>query len=57
MEDQKQEERFCRCPFGSCVFITKADLEKHMKAFGTYKERHLDEFRRCHGRAEFTSEE
>jgi uncharacterized C2H2 Zn-finger protein len=57
MEEEKREERFSRCPFCSCVFITKADLEKHIKAFGTHKERHLDEFRRCHGRAEYTSEE
>jgi hypothetical protein len=27
------------------VFLTKADLEKQMKAFGTGKEHHLDEFR------------
>jgi uncharacterized C2H2 Zn-finger protein len=57
MEEAKHEERFCRCPFCPCVFITKDDLEKHMKTFGTYKERHWDEFRRCHSRAEYASEE
>jgi len=55
--EEKPGERFFRCPFCSCVFLTKADLEKHMKAFGAEKERHLDEFRRCHSRAEYTSEE
>jgi hypothetical protein len=50
-------ERFFRCPFFSCGFLTKADLEKHMKAFGAEKEQHLDEFRRCHSRAEYSSEE
>jgi uncharacterized C2H2 Zn-finger protein len=55
--EEKPGERFFRCPFCSCVFLTKDDLEKHMKAFGSEKERHIDEFHRCHSRAEFTSEE
>jgi uncharacterized C2H2 Zn-finger protein len=56
MEETKHAERFYKCPFCSCVFITKNDLEKHMKAFGTVKGQHLDEYRRCHGRAEYASE-
>jgi hypothetical protein len=40
-----------------CVFLTKADFERHMRGFGTVKEQHLDEYRSCHGRAEYTSEE
>jgi len=55
--EEKAGERFFRCPFCSCVFLTKADLEKHMKAFGAEKERHLDEYRLGHGRAEYSSEE
>ena len=55
--EEKPGERFFRCPFCSCTFLTKADSEKHMKAFGTVKEQHLNEFRRCHSRAEYTSEE
>jgi uncharacterized C2H2 Zn-finger protein len=55
--EEKPGEHFYRCPFCSCVFQTKADLEKHMKAFGAEKERHLGEYRLCHGRAEYNSEE
>lgn len=55
--EEKPGEHFFRCPFCSCVFLTKADLERHMKAFGTVREQHLDEYRRCHGRAEYSSEE
>jgi len=55
--EEKPRERFFRCPFCSCVFLTKADLERHMAAFGMVKEQHRDEFRRCHSRAEYSSEE
>jgi uncharacterized C2H2 Zn-finger protein len=55
--EEKPGEHFYRCPFCSCVFLTKADLEKHMTAFGTQKEHDIDEYGRCHSRAEYTSEE
>jgi uncharacterized C2H2 Zn-finger protein len=28
---------FCRCPFCPCVFVAKANLEKHLAAFGNVK--------------------
>jgi uncharacterized C2H2 Zn-finger protein len=55
--EEKPGERFYRCPFCLCIFLTRADLEKHMAAFGSQKEQHLDEFRRCHSRAEYASED
>jgi len=41
----------------ACVFLTKADLEERIAAFGTVKEQHLDEYRRCQCWAGHGSEE
>lgn len=57
MEEGRSEGGFCRCPFCPCVFCTRADLERHMSAFGSVKEQHLEEFRRRHSRIEYSSEE
>jgi hypothetical protein len=34
------------------VFLTKADLQKHLSCFGGAKEEHADAYRRTHGRVE-----
>jgi uncharacterized C2H2 Zn-finger protein len=44
---------FCKCPFCSCVFIARADLDRHVAAFGKFREQHEETFRRIHGRAEY----
>ena len=47
------KQDFCRCPFCSCVFIARADLDKHVAAFGNSREQHAETYRRVHGRAEY----
>ncbi|HEX9862028.1 MAG TPA: hypothetical protein VGB11_01950 [Candidatus Bathyarchaeia archaeon] len=58
MEEHREfDESFCKCPFCSCVFVAKADLEKHLAAFGNVKEQHVEAYRRTHGRIEHGSAE
>jgi len=57
MEERRSEEGFYRCPFCPCVFCTKSDLDGHMSAFGNEKQQHLNEYRRCHSRIEYSSAE
>jgi hypothetical protein len=59
-EERKAKEanaNFYRCPFCSCVFFSKADLNSHMAAFGRSREQHEEAYRRTHGRAEYGREE
>ena len=51
------EADLCKCPFCSCVFCTKADLERHLAAFGNSMEEHGEAYRRVHGRMEHGSVE
>lgn len=41
----------------SCVFISRADLDRHVAAFGNSREQHVEAFRRVHGRMEYGSAE
>jgi hypothetical protein len=44
-----------KCPFCPCIFLTQADLQKHLGCMGDRKEEHLDCYRRTHGRIEHGS--
>jgi len=48
---------FLKCPFCSCFFCSRADLETHIDTFGDDKEQHEEAYRRTHGRAEYGSAE
>lgn len=56
-EHGEAEADLCKCPFRSCVFFTKTDLERHLAAFGSSEEEHTDAIRRIHGRMEHGSPE
>jgi uncharacterized C2H2 Zn-finger protein len=45
-------KQFLKCPHCPCVFITEADLQKHLTCMGEHKEEHIDVYRRAHGRIE-----
>jgi Zn-finger nucleic acid-binding protein len=44
--------RYYQCPHCPCIFLTKADLQKHLSCMGENKEEHADCHRRTHGRIE-----
>jgi uncharacterized C2H2 Zn-finger protein len=56
-EHEKTEENFWKCPYCSCVFCTKTDLDRHLAAFGNGEEEHVEAYRRIHGRMEHGSAE
>lgn len=47
--DDKQN---IKCPFCPCIFLTKADLEKHLGCMSNEREEHIELFRKTHGRIE-----
>ncbi len=51
-ENAAAKKHFLQCPFCPCMFLTRADLEKHLTCMGDHKDAHLDCFRRTHGRIE-----
>ena len=44
--------KFLRCPYCPCIFITEADLQKHMDCMGQNREEHIDCYGRTHARIE-----
>jgi uncharacterized C2H2 Zn-finger protein len=58
VEERKDAEpNYLRCPYCSCVFFTKTDLDKHLAAFGNGEEQHREAHWRIHGRREYESAE
>jgi uncharacterized C2H2 Zn-finger protein len=56
-EAGETEQNLCRCPYCSCVFFSRADLDRHLAAFGNSKEQHEEAHRRTHGSVEYGSAE
>jgi len=52
MSEEKNNNQCYRCAHCACIFLTKADLEKHMKCFGDNKAEHASIYQRTHGRIE-----
>jgi uncharacterized C2H2 Zn-finger protein len=52
MTEERNNNVLHKCPHCVCIFLTKADLEKHMNTFGGNKEQHQSEYSRTHGRIE-----
>jgi len=52
MAEEKNDNTLYKCPHCACVFLTKADLERHIICFGNIKEEHLSNYQRTHGRLE-----
>ena len=54
-ENSELKNRYLKCPFCPCIFLTEADLAKHLGCMGDRKEEHIDCYRRTHGRIEHGS--
>lgn len=55
MSDEENLKQHRQCPFCPCIFLTQADLQKHLDCMGNNREEHLDLYRRTHGRIEHGS--
>jgi len=52
MAEEKNNNQHYKCPHCACIFLTKADLQKHMEHFGEGKGEHEFSYRKTHGRLE-----
>jgi hypothetical protein len=52
MAEEKNSNQHFKCPHCACIFLTQADLQKHMTVFTEGKAEHEDRYRRTHGRLE-----
>ena len=52
MAEEHNNNQYYKCPHCACIFLTKADLEKHMKCFGDGKADHASFYQKTHGRIE-----
>ncbi len=41
-----------KCPYCACIFLTEADLQKHIATFSSSKEQHEYLYKKTHGRLE-----
>jgi len=46
------QRNFVKCPFCPCVFLTEADLHRHLDCMGHHEADHSECYRRTHGRIE-----
>ena len=40
MAEEKNNNHYYKCPHCACIFLTKADLQKHLNCFGDVKQVH-----------------
>ena len=52
MTEEKKNNPVYKCPHCTCIFLTAADLQKHMNCFGDDKKEHEFSYRKTHGRME-----
>lgn len=52
MTQETNNNHLHKCPNCACVFLTYADLQKHINVFGTVKEQHDYTYKKTHGRLE-----
>lgn len=46
------QKNYVKCPFCPCIFLTEADLLRHLDCMGSQKYEHSEFYRRTHGRIE-----
>jgi hypothetical protein len=51
-EQQNGKNHYIKCNYCSSLFFSKADLERHMAAFGQNPESHEQYYKRTHNRLE-----
>ena len=52
MTENTNANKYYKCPHCACIFLTQADLQKHVNCFGGNKVEHEFSYRRTHGRVE-----
>ena len=52
MAEENNNNKLYKCPHCACIFLTQADLQKHMNCFGSVKSEHQSYYQRTHGRIE-----
>jgi len=50
--EEANNNQYYKCPHCACIFLTKADLQKHLDCFSDVKEEHEFSYRKTHGRLE-----
>ncbi len=51
-EQQNGSSRYIKCNYCPSLFFSKADLERHMAAFGSNRDMHKQYYEKTHGRLE-----
>jgi uncharacterized C2H2 Zn-finger protein len=49
---EENNNPFFKCPHCPCIFLTQADLKKHLTQFGNANGNHLYSYQNAHGRIE-----
>ena len=52
MGEESNNHHQYKCPHCACIFLTAADLQKHLSCFGKDKADHEFAYRKTHGRLE-----
>ena len=52
MAEEANNNHYYKCPYCTCIFLTKADLQKHVNCFGDQKSEHEFSYHKTHGRVE-----
>jgi uncharacterized C2H2 Zn-finger protein len=55
MVEEKEIKQGLKCPFCPCIFLTQADLQRHLDCFGSGKQDHEERYRKTHARIEHGS--
>ncbi len=50
-ETNNREQQY-KCPYCACIFLNKADLQKHLQNFSNNKAEHEYNYRKTHDRLE-----
>jgi len=50
--EERNNNHHYKCPHCPCIFLTGADLQKHLNCFGEGKTDHEFSYRKTHGRLE-----
>jgi hypothetical protein len=52
MAQETNKNHHYKCPHCACIFLTQADLQKHIGVFGNTTENHDFSYKKTHGRLE-----
>jgi uncharacterized C2H2 Zn-finger protein len=52
MTQETNSNKLYKCPHCACIFLTQADLQKHLLVFSDNKGQHEYNYKKTHGRLE-----